>query len=1036
MGAVSAADDVSTDAVDASVDDAVIADTVIDDTEDSTAVEETPVDTVSDDATTEEINEGIQTDEISEDSADADSEPTRAPSVTVTNWADLSNACGQSSPQTIYMSGVLNANSKITFLNNATIIGTPNSYITGGVSGEPTFFSSGYSISFINVTFKDIDSDIFIQVSTTGVNTFDNCNFSNITTNTADNHSSVIWNNGGFMNITNCNFTNCVNGFGVVTNHKTYNTVTMNVNNCRFENNYARTEPGAINNCGILNVTNSIFNNNTSHQWAGAIHTHSRAYTRIINSTFTDNNAGTNGGALYTYSKLELFNSTFTNNSCNASAGGGAIGSSNWMSKYNITICNCSFINNTNNCGITNETPSTGTGGAISAMNNGYLNVSSSTFDNNYAGFGQAIAAYSQGYVNITAGIPNVIIKNNTFLNHNRTNTTDTVELSGNYTLDNNTFINCHQTNVGTNNKFINCTPTSVNNVIGPNPDDTRLLNSKRALKNILAEGIHYITPEEDLLSILTNLEDNSIVYLSEGGFDLVITQNKNYTIIGQSRENTIINQRLQGSMMENGLKTFINMTIKLTGTAELSGNLKFINCTFIDTPINIGKMLFDTYIDSHGGLSDKGVYTTQFYNCEFLNCDRDNSYSKEILVDWYYDEELDDYIDIYTYHNLSSYMNVFDHAIVELYDCTFDNLTYEKLICTNVANYDSGSVKIFGTTFKNCAMNAVLDYYNDLEGLIAIEDCDYDFEATTNVITSEDGAHHYVNATKLAKPKTTLVADVDDAGNLLVNLTAGGSAVANGKVLISVNGGEAVSHDLGEDGTLSIALSDLTDATGKLNIAVTFEETDDYKGSTGSASAVLVVKTVTEKIDPVETAITASDITATAKIAKTLSITLKDANGNALANKAVKVTVNGKTSTVTTDDNGVAKVTVNYAKAGTYYYTFNYLGDNDYKASLKPVKVTVNKQATKATFAKKTFKVKATKKISFTLKDSKGKAIAKKKITFKVNGKTYTAKTNSKGVATVKIVIKKKGKYTATAKFAGDTTYKAISKKATITIR
>jgi hypothetical protein len=280
------------------------------------------------------------------------------------------------------------------------------------------------------------------------------------------------------------------------------------------------------------------------------------------------------------------------------------------------------------------------------------------------------------------------------------------------------------------------------------------------------------------------------------------------------------------------------------------------------------------------------------------------------------------------------------------------------------------------------------------------------------------------------------LVADVDDAGNLLVSLTAGDSAVANGKVLISVNGGEAVSYDLGEDGTLSIALSDLTDATGKLNIAVNFEETDDYKGSSGSASAVLVVKTVTEKIDPVDTAITASDITATAKIAKTLSITLKDANGNALANKAVKVTVNGKTSTVTTDKNGVAKVTVNYAKAGTYYYSLSFLGDNDYKASLKPVKVTVNKQATKATFAKKTFKVKATKKISFTLKDSKGKAIAKKKITFKVNGKTYTAKTNSKGVATVKIVIKKKGKFTATAKFAGDTTYKAISKKATITIK
>ena len=564
---------------------------------------------------------------------------------------------------------------------------------------------------------------------------------------------------------------------------------------------------------------------------------------------------------------------------------------------------------------------------------------------------------------------------------------------------------------------------------------------------NILKDEINYLTPEDNIRKAIRNLEDNGIIYLSNGEFfydNSIIDFDKNYTIIGQSRDGTIFIKRFEGSTECQGVKTFINMTIRISEplsdedpiqTVDLESNSVFINCTFIGTPINMGKNLFDQNIESHGALDYKDVYSAKFYNCAFLNSDRDNTYTKTV-EEWIWNEETQESEIITTVYTLSSYINVFDHAIVELYDCTFENLNYGTLICTNVANYDTGSVKIYNSTFKNCAMNAVVDYYTDLEGLVAIEDCDYDFVATTDVIASEDGAHHYVNATKLAKPATTLVADIDDAGNLLVNLTAGDNAVANAKVLISINDGEPVSHDLGEDGTLSVALSDLTDATGKLNIAVNFEETDDYKGSSDTISTVLVVKTVTEKIDPVDTAITASDITATAKIAKTLSITLKDANGNALANKAVKVTVNGKTSTVTTDDNGVAKVTVNYAKAGTYYYTFNYLGDNDYKASLKPVKVTVNKQATKATFAKKTFKVKATKKISFTLKDSKGKAIAKKKITFKVNGKTYTAKTNSKGVATVKIVIKKKGKYTATAKFAGDTTYKAISKKATITIR
>ncbi len=464
---------------------------------------------------------------------------------------------------------------------------------------------------------------------------------------------------------------------------------------------------------------------------------------------------------------------------------------------------------------------------------------------------------------------------------------------------------------------------------------------------NILKDEINYLTPEDNIRKAIRNLEDNGIIYLSNGEFfydNSIIDFDKNYTIIGQSRDGTIFIKRFEGSTECQGVKTFINMTIRISEplsdedpiqTVDLESNSVFINCTFIGTPINMGKNLFDQNIESHGALDYKDVYSAKFYNCAFLNSDRDNTYTKTV-EEWIWNEETQESEIITTVYTLSSYINVFDHAIVELYDCTFENLNYGTLICTNVANYDTGSVKIYNSTFKNCAMNAVVDYYTDLEGLVAIEDCDYDFVATTDVIASEDGAHHYVNATKLAKPATTLVADIDDAGNLLVNLTAGDNAIANGKVLISINDGEPVSHDLGEDGTLSIALSDLTDATGKLNIAVTFEETDDYKGSSGSASAVLVVKTVTEKIDPVDTAITASDMTATAKIAKTLSITLKDANGNALASKAVKVTVNGKTSTVTTDKNGVAKVTVNYAKAGTYYYSLSFLGDNDYKASLK----------------------------------------------------------------------------------------------------
>lgn len=88
------------------------------------------------------------------------------------------------------------------------------------------------------------------------------------------------------MYISGCNITNCNTGYGAVSNYVFGSTtsVVMYVDDCNFVNNSASVEPGAINNCGILYVNNTLFDGNHANWWAGAIHTHTNAQTEIQNS--------------------------------------------------------------------------------------------------------------------------------------------------------------------------------------------------------------------------------------------------------------------------------------------------------------------------------------------------------------------------------------------------------------------------------------------------------------------------------------------------------------------------------------------------------------------------------------------------------------------------------------------------------------------------------------------------------------------------------------------------------------------------------
>lgn len=621
----------------------------VNDTADSLSINE---EVVLDDSVNDDILESYNTQDTVQSSNELTEEITATDSATATsasNWATLREKCQSTTNQYIELTGTTyTIGNAINFKNSATIVDSDVSYITGGTTTKTPFLNtnSALTLHFINVKFLNVNAKNLLELD--GTVYLENCTFNNV--QTATGHNSVIYNTNNLMYLTGCNITNCNTGYGAVTNYNSGSTtsVVMYVDDCKFINNSASVEPGAINNCGILYVNNSEFDGNHANWWAGAIHTHMNAQTEIENTLFKRNTAGWNGGALFTYSKLKIKNCTFEDNNCTTNNGGGAIGAYNYGSEYNITICSSRFNYNTNLCyAYTNiSTTSVGRGGAISVLNGGYLTVCNCNFTGNYAKIGQAISAATYTYENGTGGNPHIKICNNRFVNHTATRI-DTVVITGNdYLFNNNVFINCYQ----------NTIYTGTSNVYN-SPGLIMSSSSKKSLKSILgASNSDILSDYEEHTVIYVNgssnndyteddidgqswdkawgspdalprsnfyILDNGIIYVADGEYSFVDYEtfdvdSRNITIIGQGI-NTIIKQKTVSvyTSDENTFVTYINLTFY---GASLNTNTNFINCTFVDTKLTINDALLEYYNSvSPSNFEEYGYSWTRFIN--FNNC-------------------------------------------------------------------------------------------------------------------------------------------------------------------------------------------------------------------------------------------------------------------------------------------------------------------------------------------------------------------------------------------------------------------------------
>ena len=540
----------------------------------------------------------------------------------------------------------------------------------------------------------------------------------------------------------------------------------------------------------------------------------------------------------------------------------------------------------------------------------------------------------------------------------------------------------------------------------------------------------------------------------SEGLVDNCVFQDFNHGVRIQQQSNNVVVQNCVFSGVTNYLRNDPTVNVE-KGTKAIgvmgSQNPMIINNTFNGPVLDaislasgcggaqvIGNTFFgNAYSIYFGGASTGG---TLIKNNTFTACG--------------YYSELDNNNTTVTWEQLPVISIQKSAAGLQIIDNIFEAVDNSILIGAEAGNtahgYPSeiGNINVTGNTVSKynetvCPDSVVLLHIlsrgGELNptGPIDVSSNTFEGAAKALVYWNTDWGSEYGNVSDIVIPKGTLAAtvisitNIDKDGNVTAELKdVNGNPIAGEKVSYSIDGGNATEVETDENGQVIVA-----GEAGK-EIVFDFAETSSLAASTASITIPEMGNTLINTTIDAESTFTrvANDFNAGER-GEFFYATLKDAEGNPLANKTCYIAVNGPIYNATTDENGKFGIKVNFAAANTYTYALSFLGDDQYAASFNCTKLVMTAKKTTLSGKKVSYKASAkTKTVSVTLKtvknqfDGKTYLSAGKKISFTVNGKTYTAKTDKNGVAKVKVSITKKGTYTVKAKFAGDNTYKASS--------
>jgi hypothetical protein len=218
------------------------------------------------------------------------------------------------------------------------------------------------------------------------------------------------------------------------------------------------------------------------------------------------------------------------------------------------------------------------------------------------------------------------------------------------------------------------------------------------------------------------------------------------------------------------------------------------------------------------------------------------------------------------------------------------------------------------------------------------------------------------------------------------------GTAVKNAKVVFSY-AGKQVTAKTDSNGVASTVIPLLDEGTYK--ISYKYSGSDGVSGCSGSDKF---------HIKAASTKLTASDLKKSYKSTAKFSVKATDNSNKPLTNKVIRFILDDKEYSAKTNSKGVAQLSIGVIKPGTHSikYMYSSLGSKDYNYGYKSI--IVDKVSAKLIAKNLVMKYKDGSYYKATVKDSSGKVLKNIVVKFTIKDKTYSKKTNSKGVAQLKI--------------------------------